>query len=364
MESSDSVRLAQTTRSVISARTSMPRAAAFPRLAAGRTRIRQPLPLLAGSGREPASPAGSRRGPNLRTLLAAAVAAAFLAAAGPALAASADEGKAIFEGSCASCHTLGGGDLVGPDLAGVLDRRELDWVTRFILSPDSLIASGDPIATELVKKYGVPMPNLGLTQAQVDSLIAYLQAAGGGGATTQPATTAPAQTAPAATAPAETTPAATAPAQTTPATAGDPAIGKDLFTGATAFENGGAPCMSCHTIAGIGSLGGGKLGPDLTPAFAKYNGEAGLSAVLKQIAFPTMVPVFANHPLTDQEVANLTAFIADAPPAARPGWAAGKLVLLALGGIAALAAVALLAWRRRLVSVRRLLVRGATNARR
>jgi mono/diheme cytochrome c family protein len=277
--------------------------------------------------------------------LAAAVAGAWLGDAG---AGTAEDGKGIYQAQCASCHTIGGGDLVGPDLAGVTARRDRAWLERFIQVPDQVLAEGDPVAAELLQKYnGVPMPSLGLTDDQVASLIAYLEAEGGAA---PPAEAAPAATVPASQeAAAEPAPAALAP--------GDADTGKSLFTGAERFEDGGPPCMSCHSIAGIGALGGGALGPDLTGAYAKYGDAQGLSSVLATLPFPTMVPVFDGRPLTAQEQADLVAFLAEAAEADRPGWAIGKLLLLSFGSAAALTAVALVAWRSRLVAVRRSLVK-------
>ncbi|MBI4607901.1 MAG: cytochrome c [Candidatus Rokubacteria bacterium] len=37
------------------------------------------------------------------------------------------EGQAIFQEKCVSCHTIGGGRLVGPDLQGVTARRDREW---------------------------------------------------------------------------------------------------------------------------------------------------------------------------------------------------------------------------------------------
>jgi len=292
---------------------------------------------------------------RLPRLLVLAVLLLLAAGVGQARAASADEGEQLFQQSCASCHTIGGGDTVGPDLAGVLDRSDREFVKQFILAPDAMIAAGDPTATALLEKYGVPMPNLGLTEDQVASLIAYLEAAGGtaggGGSTT---------TTPATTTPAETTPATTTPA----AVAGNAAAGHDLFTGSTQFANGGPPCMSCHTIAGLSGLGGGNVGPvaDLTNAAAKYGGEAGLTGVLTTIAFPTMQPIFANQPLTPQEVADLVAFIAAAPQqGAAATSSTGKFIGLAFAVIGGLVLLSLVVWRRRLIAVRRPLVSRSTS---
>jgi mono/diheme cytochrome c family protein len=260
---------------------------------------------------------------------------------GDARAGKAEDGKGIFQAQCASCHTIGGGDLVGPDLAGVTARRDRAWLERFIQVPDQVLAEGDPVAADLLQKYnGVAMPSLGLSDDEVASLIAYLEAESGGAP--------PAETAPGATTPAEGSP--------LPA-AGDADTGKSLFTGAERFEDGGPPCMSCHSIAGIGALGGGALGPDLTGAYTKYGGAQGVSSVLATLPFPTMVPVFDGRPLRAQEQADLVAFLAEAAEAERPGSAIGKLVLLSFGGAAALTALALVAWRSRLVGVRRSLVK-------
>ncbi len=90
------------------------------------------------------------------------------------------QGQAIFEQSCKSCHSIGGGRLVGPDLKSVTERRERDWLIRFIVSPDELIAQGDPLAKQLVEEYGIPMPNMGLSQSEAEEVLAYIEAQSGG----------------------------------------------------------------------------------------------------------------------------------------------------------------------------------------
>jgi hypothetical protein len=66
--------------------------------------------------------------------------------------------------------------VVGPDLQGVTARRERDWLARWIKEPDKMLAEGDPIGTQQLQEFNnVPMPNLGMTEQQVDTLIAYLQ---------------------------------------------------------------------------------------------------------------------------------------------------------------------------------------------
>ena len=245
----------------------------------------------------------------------------------------------LFQSKCSSCHTLGGGDTVGPDLKGITDTVDPETVRRFIAEPDKLIGEGDPQIKALVAKYhGVQMPNLGLSTTDVDALVSFLEAEGGGGATA-------------------TTPATTTPATTTPAPQGDAATGKDLFTGSDAFANGGAACISCHTIAGAGALGGGQVGPDLTKAYERYGGAKGLASVLTTIAFPTMVPVYKDHALTKEEAASLAAYLQTASaeqPSSDRTW---LFVVLGVAVAVCLLALAFLVWpRRRHLDVRRRLV--------
>ncbi|MGE0367387.1 MAG: cytochrome c family protein [Candidatus Dadabacteria bacterium] len=87
----------------------------------------------------------------------------------------AEKGKQLFQQkTCAACHTIGGGKLAGPDLAGVTERREEEWLKKWLKSPDTMVMT-DPIAKELLGVYMVPMPNLGLTDEEIDALIEYLE---------------------------------------------------------------------------------------------------------------------------------------------------------------------------------------------
>lgn len=88
--------------------------------------------------------------------------------------------QATFESRCSACHTIGGGDRIGPDLKGVTERRDPAWLARYIREPDKVRAEGDPTATLLHAKYKqVGMPNLRLDSEDVTMLIAYLEAQGG-----------------------------------------------------------------------------------------------------------------------------------------------------------------------------------------
>jgi protein SCO1/2 len=81
----------------------------------------------------------------------------------------------LFQSRCASCHSIGGGDRIGPDLMGVTQRREHAWLARFVQDPDKMLAQNDPIARQLFDKYKqVRMPNLRLADEEVSALLAYL----------------------------------------------------------------------------------------------------------------------------------------------------------------------------------------------
>jgi cytochrome c2 len=239
-------------------------------------------------------------------------------------AADADAGKQIFQEKCTACHTIGNGPLVGPDLKGITTKEPRDWLEHWITAPDKMLAEKDPTATSLLHQFhDVPMPNLGLSASDVTAVIAFLETA----------TSAPA-------------PAGQAASE--PAVKGDPEIGKDLFTGVTRYANGGPPCMACHSVGGIGALGGGQLGPDLTGVAGRMGGEAGLNAFVAGTPTPTMKAVWSQHPLTTEERANVVAFLGQAEVTQRPAAAIWQLAGLAALGLVVLLVIAGLRWQNRL----------------
>lgn len=86
-------------------------------------------------------------------------------------------GEALFIKACSSCHSVGGGDRIGPDLKGVVARRKADWLKSLIMTPDAMRAQKDPQTMELMAKFkGVKMPNIGLADNDVADLVSYLEA--------------------------------------------------------------------------------------------------------------------------------------------------------------------------------------------
>jgi len=133
----------------------------------------------------------------------------------------------------------------------------------------------------------------------------------------------------------------------------DPVLVKRLFTGSTQLADGGPACISCHAIAGAGSLGGGQVGPDLTAAYEKYGGAAGVGPMLAALPFPTMTPIYSDHPLTAQEQANLAAFLESTTGKSPAGDSPWVLVGVGAGVAAAFLLLAFAIWPRRRLSVRR-----------
>jgi protein SCO1/2 len=88
-----------------------------------------------------------------------------------------DRGQYLFGRDCIACHTIGHGDKIGPDLLGVTKTRDHEWLLRIIQTPEQLVSEKDPIATALLKKYkNLSMPNLGVSDAEVQYLLGYIEA--------------------------------------------------------------------------------------------------------------------------------------------------------------------------------------------
>ena len=89
---------------------------------------------------------------------------------------SARTGEDAFNTRCATCHSIGQGDKLGPDLLGVVSQRERAWLIRWLQEPDVMLKEKDPLASALYIKYNkVPMPNMKLDRKTALDLIEYMQ---------------------------------------------------------------------------------------------------------------------------------------------------------------------------------------------
>jgi protein SCO1/2 len=90
----------------------------------------------------------------------------------PALA---KQGSSLFiQRSCSGCHSIGKGKLAGPDLAGVLQRRSLDWLRHWLKAPDQMLTSDSTAQALLAQFNNTKMPNLHLNDKEVDALLHYI----------------------------------------------------------------------------------------------------------------------------------------------------------------------------------------------
>jgi mono/diheme cytochrome c family protein len=88
-------------------------------------------------------------------------------------AAMADVGADLFGRNCTACHAVYGESLVGPNLQGVTQRRDMAWIRAMIARPDSMLAN-DSIAIALLEEYQVPMVNRRLDDARVRAVVEFL----------------------------------------------------------------------------------------------------------------------------------------------------------------------------------------------
>ena len=87
-----------------------------------------------------------------------------------------EDGEKLFKSYCASCHSPGANQLVGPGLAGVYDKYEREWLYKWIKNSGELIASGDAQAVAVFEQYNkVIMPAQPVTDVQVDAILDYIK---------------------------------------------------------------------------------------------------------------------------------------------------------------------------------------------
>jgi cytochrome c2 len=214
-----------------------------------------------------------------------------LIAASPALA----SGETDFSTYCGACHTIGQGRRVGPDLAGVFERRSQEWLEKFVKSSQALVKSGDAEAVAIVAEYNnLIMPDSVISDVQIKDVLSYIKDAGSGvvaaGATANLGT--------------EKSPEPAA----IPPTEANIRLGEKLFEGSQRFENGGPACNACHHVRNDAVMGGGILAAELTTVFSRM-GVPGLKAILGSAPFPVMQAAYQDQVLTEEEVGGLVAFL-------------------------------------------------------
>ncbi|MCC6850276.1 MAG: c-type cytochrome [Deltaproteobacteria bacterium] len=264
----------------------------------------------------------------LRYALMGFVATWMVAQAATAGAAETSTGEANFTRLCSACHTIGGGRRVGPDLKGIGDRRDREWLVKWIASSQTLVRSGDPIAVALLAEYNnMPMPDAALSADEIRGVLEYIGGASAGSA----------QGAPAA-------------APERAATAEEILRGEELFRGSVHFTNGGPACSACHHVTQDAVVGGGVLAMELTTSFTRLGGP-GVRAILAAPPFPVMAQAFNGKPLTEDEMIAVGGYLQSVGQRPESYNQARedtfKLLGGGLGGVSVLLGVYALVWRRR-----------------
>ncbi len=88
-----------------------------------------------------------------------------------------EDGQTIFKTNCASCHTIGNGKLVGPDLKDVDKKHSEAWLLKWIKGSQALVKSGDKDAIAVFNDNNlIPMTDFSfLSDEQIKSAIGYVQ---------------------------------------------------------------------------------------------------------------------------------------------------------------------------------------------
>lgn len=181
-----------------------------------------------------------------------------------------DPAVTLFNEKCSGCHTIGGGSLVGPDMAPVAKWSQADITT----------------AVKRMEKNVGP-----LSDDQISSLVKFLKDPSAGKLlkAQEQAVTDPGND--------------LAGVDTGMVEHGASDTGAAYFKGTRAFKNGGMACIACHQVDGAG----GTMAPDLTHIADKMS-EKGLASACQQTSFPVMKAAYREHPVIKQEALDLTAY--------------------------------------------------------
>jgi len=196
-------------------------------------------------------------------------------AGGPALSAAAQAGKSIYDTQCQACHTIGSGDRTGPDLKDVSKRRQKDWLVKWIKDPVNM-SKDDPVGKELLAKYKTQMPPLSLTDAQIDSVLAYVDAISAAGGLQEKQEAA------------------------VELTGADFERAKGIY-----FQR----CAGCH-----GTLRAGATGPNIQPERTKKLGTSTIKNTLMNGLPGGMPPWGKIGVLNDEEIALMANYVQMTPP--------------------------------------------------
>ncbi len=200
----------------------------------------------------------------------------------------ANDGEQLFKNTCAACHTIGAGRLVGPDLLEISTKRNQDWLVSFIRSSTAMINSGDRDALDIYNEYSrMLMPDNDLSTAQIVSIIDFIakESSSESVNTNQSATDILINT-----------------------TTENVKNGLLLFSGNKPLANNGVACVACHKVRDERIFSSGTLAKDLSDTYDVMGGS-GVAAILRNPPFPAMFTSYKNHMLSEEEVIDITSYL-------------------------------------------------------
>ncbi len=85
-------------------------------------------------------------------------------------------GKKIFKANCVACHKLDK-KVIGPPLGGITEKREREWLHKWIKDNNALRKSGDALAKEVFEENNkMPMTAFPqLSEEDIDAMLAYFK---------------------------------------------------------------------------------------------------------------------------------------------------------------------------------------------
>ena len=89
-------------------------------------------------------------------------------------AATAEEGKAIYDKMCTACHKPDK-NFIGPAPKGIMERRTPEWIMNMILNPDQMVKEDATAKQLLIEFNGAPMANQNLTKDEARKVLEYFR---------------------------------------------------------------------------------------------------------------------------------------------------------------------------------------------
>jgi nitrite reductase (NO-forming)/hydroxylamine reductase len=187
-------------------------------------------------------------------------------------------GKTEFEKQCTACHSIGEGKRVGPDLKGIGQTRDREWLEKWLKDPVGM-SQNDEIGKKIFAEWNnVPMPKPNLDDKQAGQVLDYIDSRS--------------------------------------AELGDKVVEAEKFSelGKEDFDKAAAlyfdRCSGCH-----GTLRAGATGPNIQPKRTKEIGTAGIKAILAN-GTPAGMPAWGRLGiLSEEEITLISNYVQMEPPA-------------------------------------------------